>query len=610
MRVTFTSVLDAQSMKRSFREIRAARDLLLSAAEFDFEHAARLVGPEIASSWQRSHLYGLDPGACPVLPRTRTHKASHRLLAAATPVLQELRSQLDETVISLADRSSRIVWRDSSDHSLIDRLSEITPWEEGRSLSEEFLGTNGVGTEAEVRGPLLVAGPAHYMDVCQDVTAASMYVTDPITGRLEAIVCLTRPQGQSCDALLPLAVVTARRIEARLLEESSTQERALLEAFVRASATRAEMVVSLNDSILIINPAATELLDPTDHATLWQWARRCIATRRPITGTVALAGERLVAACCSPVSDGSEVVGVVVTMSGGNGGSHVKRGASTRRSYHTGSVWAELREKTHGAALENGRVLLNGERGVGKTAMAEQVCACLPDAFPVRTVDCELGRAGARRQFVAELGAALDGGAGCVVLRHIDALTTQSALVVASKLRNSDRRVLLTCSPRKSTYAGLDPILNLVDVEIDIPPLRERADEVPTLASTLLQRLSTDPVAPRCSDEVLAALTSLDWPGNVAELKRVLKSALVNSQGEDIQLANLPRQYRSSGRLLRNLAGMERAQRDAILEALERSCWNHEDAAEDLGISRATIYRKVKQLGIISPRAPVRIGDK
>lgn len=155
--------------------------------------------------------------------------------------------------------------------------------------------------------------------------------------------------------------------------------------------------------------------------------------------------------------------------------------------------------------------------------------------------------------------------------------------------------------------SGLIPLLNLVDLEIEVPALRERADDIPTLAEAILREISTGPVAPQCSSEVLAVLMRYGWPGNVAELRQVLKSALAKRRGMDIRLDDLPRRCRSSGRLLRELSAMERVQRDAILEALQSSGWDHKAAAEELGISRATIYRKVKQMGISPPprsRAP------
>lgn len=589
------------TMTRSARQLKVARDLLLSEPEFDLEHAVRLVGEEVASSWQRSRRYGLDPGASPVLPQPEPYRAPPRLLAAAIPVLEELQPQLDGTVIVLADRSSRIAWRGSSDPSLIDLLSEITPWEEGTSLAEEFLGTNGTGTGVEVRGPLVVPGSAHYMEVCQGVTATSMSVTDPITGRLEAVVNLTRPRGGACEALLPLAVATARRIEARLWGASSTAERALLEAFMRISATPAEAVACLSETILITNPQAAELLDPADHATLWEWARRCVGSRKPVSDTIPLGGARTVTARCSPVEDGSEVVGVVIAMQVGA----KERAASTNPAEawngNGATIWTALLERACESALESDRILLRGEHGVGKATLAEQVYSRLAGARPVTTIDCGLDQGREHDRFLADLTAALDRATGSVILRHIDLLTPQSASLVARSLRASRRRVLLTCSADESAQAGLIPLLNLVELEIEVPPLRERTYDIPALVAALMRKLSKGPIVPRCSSEVLASLMRLDWPGNVAELQRVLKSALVGSRGLDVNLGDLPPRYRSSGRLLRTMGGMERVQRDAILAALRRSGWNHAAAAEDLGISRATIYRKVKQMGISAP---------
>jgi transcriptional regulator of acetoin/glycerol metabolism len=99
---------------------------------------------------------------------------------------------------------------------------------------------------------------------------------------------------------------------------------------------------------------------------------------------------------------------------------------------------------------------------------------------------------------------------------------------------------------------------------------------------------------------VLGALKAHPWPGNVRELRRVLATALVNGMHFDVSTHHLPEGYRSPPDRPR-LALLESTERDAIVAALQRAGWNKDRAAADLGISRATIYRKVRRFAITPP---------
>ena len=97
-----------------------------------------------------------------------------------------------------------------------------------------------------------------------------------------------------------------------------------------------------------------------------------------------------------------------------------------------------------------------------------------------------------------------------------------------------------------------------------------------------------------------SALRRHPWPDNVRELRRVLATALVGCMGFDLTVDDLPAPYRRPP-APRTLALLETTERDAIVAALQKTGWDKEAAAAELGISRATIYRKVKRFGIRAP---------
>jgi len=144
-------------------------------------------------------------------------------------------------------------------------------------------------------------------------------------------------------------------------------------------------------------------------------------------------------------------------------------------------------------------------------------------------------------------------------------------------------------------------------VSLRIPPLRERAQDIPTLARRLLdafcERQGLAPVV--LPDETVAWLCQYPWPGNVRELKNALEAGAVLCRGgvlrpKDLHLTGLPERAASvpGRRPSLSLRGGERA---LILEALERTGWVQKDAAKLLGISRRVLNYKIRKFDITIP---------
>jgi transcriptional regulator of acetoin/glycerol metabolism len=93
-----------------------------------------------------------------------------------------------------------------------------------------------------------------------------------------------------------------------------------------------------------------------------------------------------------------------------------------------------------------------------------------------------------------------------------------------------------------------------------------------------------------------------EWRGNLRELRQVLATALVRSRSGHITVDDLPDDLATAGQ--RRLTKLERLERHALLTALRDAAWDREAAAHDLGISRATVYRKLKRFGIQAPAPP------
>jgi PAS domain S-box-containing protein len=143
-------------------------------------------------------------------------------------------------------------------------------------------------------------------------------------------------------------------------------------------------------------------------------------------------------------------------------------------------------------------------------------------------------------------------------------------------------------------------------VELKIPPLRYRKEDIPALIHYLLEKLCTSMGYPvlQIDKEAVQCLVNYHWPGNIRELENVLERCLNLVEGGTINVVHLPFHIRrpesegaDSSLLLKNL--LEETERMAIIKALEVCQGNKIKAAKMLGICRANIYQKLEKYGIV-----------
>jgi DNA-binding NtrC family response regulator len=147
-----------------------------------------------------------------------------------------------------------------------------------------------------------------------------------------------------------------------------------------------------------------------------------------------------------------------------------------------------------------------------------------------------------------------------------------------------------------------DFLYRLKVVNIQLPPLRDRREDIPLLARAFLEQAVKDNgLSPRrFTPETLSRLSSYHWPGNVRELRNVVESAAVLSSDETIGIDDLPppvveRPSSGAGGLFHVGMTMDELERQAILATLKATGGNRTRAAEQLGISLRTLQRKLKE---------------
>jgi transcriptional regulator with PAS, ATPase and Fis domain len=145
-------------------------------------------------------------------------------------------------------------------------------------------------------------------------------------------------------------------------------------------------------------------------------------------------------------------------------------------------------------------------------------------------------------------------------------------------------------------------------INVGLPPLRSRVSDIPMLAHSFLEQVREDSrrQVTGFADEALAAMERYSWPGNVRELQNVVERAVLLGKGPVITSTDLPPELRGTGTVIVSTAvghkslkeALEGPERQIIREVLEANGWNRNATADQLGINRTTLYKKMKRLGL------------
>jgi DNA-binding NtrC family response regulator len=153
---------------------------------------------------------------------------------------------------------------------------------------------------------------------------------------------------------------------------------------------------------------------------------------------------------------------------------------------------------------------------------------------------------------------------------------------------------------RKGTFRE-DLYYRLNVIPIFVPPLRERKDDIPLLASYFLQKSSNEKQKEitNFSPEVMEILLAHSWPGNVRELENVIEHAVIIAKQDKIFPKDLPRYLLQKPLPAQELVSLQDYEKSLILKTLEETNWNKHQTAKRLKINRSTLYGKMRRYGLV-----------
>ncbi|HOP06665.1 MAG TPA: sigma-54 dependent transcriptional regulator [candidate division Zixibacteria bacterium] len=298
-------------------------------------------------------------------------------------------------------------------------------------------------------------------------------------------------------------------------------------------------------------------------------------------------------------------------------------------------AFREVLELARMVAEFDSSVLLSGDTGVGKEVVARFIhdhsrrrerpmstinCAALPSAL----LESELfgHKAGSFTGAIADRVGLFEQAArgtafldeigdveGSIQVKLLRVLQEREILRIGENTpRRVDIRVIAATNTDLSAAVEegrfrKDLLFRLRVVEIRVPPLAERREDIPLLCDHFLTELSTRMHLPdlRLAEECRTCLTEYTWPGNVRELYNVMERAAIFSRGCTIGVEHLPAELRERQQLPRAVGlfvprTLREVEGEHILRTLSHTGGNRPQAAEILGVSPSTLWRKLKEM--------------
>ncbi|MCC4619158.1 sigma-54-dependent Fis family transcriptional regulator [Xanthomonas cassavae CFBP 4642] len=634
----------------TLRHIRRLRDI------------APLAAP-LSRSWRRClDDYALLPEAT---PEPLVHDALHvrERQQRLGEVLRIARVEMENLYEQIAGSGYAVIFGDA-EATVLHSVHDSTLLREfrqaglfcGASWAECHQGTNGLGTCAAERTAVSVHRGEHYLTRHLPLSCSGAPILDPHGGLL-AVLDASTPNAQDSKQIQRHTMALVSMSAAQISRSHFLNQ--FGHAFILRFHSRPEFAGLLHEAliamdtdgrVLAVNEAVLEQLGKLDRSQLvgrdisqvmqldfdtiehragsdagTLWSIRCACHGRRFHALV-----RPPRARAAPASIGG--AGQVAPECDLQPGEHV--GSDPRMRHNLANA---LKLAAHRVSI-----LLRGDTGTGKEEFAKAVhrgspwasnafvainCAAIPEAL----IESELfGYArGAFTDAAREgrHGKLLQASGGTLFLDEIGdmPLPLQSRLLRVLEEQcvtplGSERAVPLELHVISASHRDLaqrvasgefreDLYYRLNGVVLHLPPLRERSDKA-ELIRTLLREENCEQGV-RISEEAMHKLLSYTWPGNLRQLRNVLRTAAVLCSDGVIGLPNLPQEIVDAGSApclvdgravaaddMSGRAALDQAERLVLQQQLERYRWNVSRTADALGISRNTLYRKLRKHGL------------
>ncbi|EJL32667.1 sigma-54-dependent Fis family transcriptional regulator [Brevibacillus sp. BC25] len=637
-----------------------ARDTFLSAGQVKAD-----VPVSISESWSRSLSYKIDPNlrkTPEVLNQMDVHmlQESSLLYHAYQSIIPKIQSFIHTKYsIMLADHKARLL-HVNADHQLMELLTSFNAVP-GGVWSEELCGTTAFGTTLVAGQPVVIHDAQHFCESWQNISCAGVPIFHPITKQVIGVLDLTSFAEDFPAHALVLTQTVAKSMEMEIFNQLQIHRLYLENTFLEKELSMTNdllVAIDLEGQIVRSNDPTTS--DQQEWCNRLDWQRffqscqeqsdlsvlsTIVAAERPLpfspdpaTGRLQLVyyKNRMIGALVQMRRQPARSAKIVEFADNPSQNRGLPIKGTAKEMVGESPQWLGLLQKLDKVAGRDMSVLLIGESGTGKEVLSQYIhdhslrrhkpfvavnCA----AFAHDLVASELfGYApgtftGGLKEGKVGLFEVADGGTlfldeiaelplpiQAMLLRVLQ--EKQVTRIGEYKARPLDIRIVAASNKdlKRMADAGqfrLDLYYRLNSIELKVPPLRERKEDIDPMAEHFLGAHRHGSFAYRLMPDTMDALRLYDWPGNVRELKNAIEHAVVFAEDDRIFPWHIPDMIQESTGIIEDSSRLLQPtplddERMQIVEALNDSRYNYTKAAKLLGISRGTLYNKMKKYEI------------
>ena len=590
-----------------------------------------------------------------------TLKQHTTLRDIARPIMEDIYEFLEDCHVALVlTDSSGCLLEMLGEPSLTGELQSMG-FRPGVYLDEGHLGTNAIAVTLFESMPSQIVGPEHFSIRLHNFSSVAAPVHS-IEGHPLGVLGLVEPAGQYSRQSFGVVVAGARAIENQLRADLIVREANAKTAELYAtmdSITEGVLAWSSDGIVMHLNDQAGKTLHLAPTIVVGRPMSEFFSLPENIARAVSL-GQELTDIETAFVVDATPrecLVSLRIISSQENYLVYIMTvrrieqvhqlvnrlvGAQARLTLDDivghGAAAKKIRKQALAAANAEACVLLTGEAGTGKNILARAIHNSGRRAGgPFLAIHCRaIPRELALGEFLGFEAGAFNTAAssgqpskfelaqgGTLFLEEIETLPleTQAALqrviemgdvirLGGNRVIPVDARIIVSTTRSMDELLEQDSfrhdlLLRLSSFVITMEPLRKRAEDIPLLVEHLLDKLTVQLSRPlKVSPQALQALVEYPWPGNIREVEAVMERAALLFEGPQIELEHLPpaiakRSVIIKGKtLVQPIQTLSEAEKSAILTATQAAQGNLTKAAQSLGISRTTLWRKMKELGI------------
>lgn len=603
----------------------------------------------ILSSWQRSIEYGVDPFQSYIPESLRDQELkmererNEKMLNYSNSVMKQLFNVIEgsQSILAISDKSGYLL--DVIGDQQTIKEAELINFFPGAPWSEEVAGTNAIGTVIKQKKPIEVVHTEHFCTGWHNWTCVSSPIMNPLTNELMGVIDLSGKWTEFPQHTLGMAMSMARNIsydiEREYFSRISELNPFLLTAF--RSFDEGLMIIDQNKNIVKTN-AATRKIIGKEIKILSEFPYFNSLLDKVLFGSETYIKEEIVinhhpiVVTIYPVDKEREnIVGVIVrfheskVVKKSSGKKDVSQNSKQTRYTMNDMIGSSPKiniviQKAKKASSVDSTLLITGETGVGKELIAQAVhsessrrnnpfIAVNCGAIPRNLIESDLfgyepgsftgaSQKGKKGKF--ELAHT-----GTIFLDEIGDMPNEVQVHLLRVLEESkiqriggdqptpiDVRVIaatnrdLLDAVKKGDFRA-DLLYRLKVIHLEIPSLKDRKEDIPFLVHHFMEQLKykfgKNDI--HIDQKVMEALQEYSWPGNIRELKNIVEQMLFNMEENQISLCDLPQD-------IVNIKQVN--EREEFIEIVQMMKGNMNEIADKLGISRATLYRKMKKYGI------------